>query len=157
MEKLLRSNNSLMLNHLPRILNMIQILNMMMYGFVNNQPILFVQAIGSIQKSIQLPTKEQLKRWLVKQLQVVLRTAYYTLLTIIALLVVFSNYFTDNALLVAGSLSLLALVIRLFLLPVERSLHLSNANVYTSYLKNFLALTRSTLHSLFSPIHCCHP
>jgi len=50
MEKLLRSNNSLMLNHLPRILNMIQILNMMMYGFVNNQPILFVQAIGSIQK-----------------------------------------------------------------------------------------------------------
>ncbi|MEO5995596.1 MAG: hypothetical protein ABIN89_02765 [Chitinophagaceae bacterium] len=152
MEKLLRSNNTLVMNHLPGILNMIQILNMMMYGFVNNQPILFVQAIGSIQKSVQLPSTAPIKKWLVKQRQVALRATYYILLTVTALLVVFSNYITNNALLVAGSLDLLALVIRLFILPVKRKLHLRNPGAYSNHLKKYLALTKSTPHTLFSPI-----
>ena len=38
MEKLLRSNNTLLINHLPRILSIIQILNMMMYLTMSVSP-----------------------------------------------------------------------------------------------------------------------
>jgi len=146
MEKLLRSNSSLMLHHLPRILNIIQVLNMMVYGILNNQPVLLIQAVGSIQKGIHLPSGDQLKRSFLKHLQTFVRVAYYFLLTLTALLVVFSNYFTDNALVVAGSLALLALVIRLLLKPVK-------TNYYKKQLKNTLGFIRSALHTRFSPIH----
>ena len=159
MEKHFHSfNNYILVHHLPRILNLVQIMNMMMYGFVNNQPILFVQAIGSLQKSIPLPTEQQLRKWLIKQLYTSVKLTYYILLSAAVLLLAFSNYFTANAIFIAGILVLPALVIRLCLIhkgivAKRGDIRPVNQIAFRGWPKNYGDVIRSTFHTIFLPIH----
>ena len=88
MEKQYRSNNNFILaNHLPRIFNMMHILNMMVYGFVASQPAYFVSALSSLQKSIRLSPERQLRKKVLGRL----RSLYYSALTVSVLIGLFIN------------------------------------------------------------------
>lgn len=91
MEKQYRlKSNLLMLNHLPTIFNMLHILNMMVYGFVVNQPVFFISALNTLQKTIRIP-KNNFVNQLRKQLLFSLRDLYFGMLTSSVLLVLFAN------------------------------------------------------------------
>lgn len=142
MEKQLSNSNFLMLHHLPRIFSMLQVMNMMMYGFVNNQPAYFVLALNTIQKSIRISPKMIFKKWLGKYLQTALRIVYYVALTISVLLVMLTNSSTADALFIIASIALLALSTRLFLIYKcirlnRNAVRFRNVTVYQGSLKNY--------------------
>ena len=58
MEKQYQINNFSVLNQLPKIYNMLHIANLIVFGFVVNQPVFVIMAITSIQKSIPLSPKK---------------------------------------------------------------------------------------------------
>jgi hypothetical protein len=106
MEQLRSNYNFLMLNHMPRIMNIMQILNMMVYGLANNQPVYFVLAISSLQKSIRFSPKKLVTKWFSTLLRAVLRARYHVILIIVSLLVFLSGWFMITTLFILASLAL---------------------------------------------------
>lgn len=114
MEKQHQYQNFSMFNHLPKILNMMQIMNMMVYGFVVNQPMYFVMAISNLQKSIRPNPALKLRKRLQRLLNFRFRIAYYVTLTLNAFMVAASHFATANVLFFMASFVSLALVTQLF-------------------------------------------
>lgn len=138
MEKQYRSNGSfLVINHLPRIFNMLQILNMMVYGFVVNQPVYFISAISSLQKSIRLLPYRQLKKRLGKQLLFCLKNIYYFLVTVILQLLLLANSSAINV--IVALLALLSLGTQLLYIykSSNRVMYTRSFTIRRAQLKNY--------------------
>lgn len=143
MEKQFRSNSSLLvLNHLPKIFNMMHILNMMVYGFVASQPVFFISAISSLQKTIRIP-KIRFGKRLGKPLFLRLRNFYHGVLATSLLLVLFVSRSTVSLLFIVACLAMLGLATQLLIINKRtimenRVLDRRNSQIHRAQVKNYV-------------------
>jgi hypothetical protein len=100
------------------LVNIIQFLNLLAYGFVVSQPIFYLLAMSNTQKNMRAPSYIELRNLLHKNLEFSLRIVYYTaLLTNISWFfctITLHSYF----LLITSSIALLAFVIDMVFLII---------------------------------------
>ncbi len=116
-----------MLNHLPRIYSMMQIVSMMVFGFVVSQPMFFVMAVNSFSKSIHLSPKKLLAK-LAGKLKFHSKFLNFVILMIVVFLFLLQNRFVENVLLIAALLMVFVVISRL--LTVKKTQLPANQMMY---------------------------